>query len=247
MNRKKWAKVGSIALLIAISTWLFTLSNTYRDSISGDFPEYIGIAKNLSLNPETFDPTGTWPLGYPLLLRLASGTGSWQHAGSLISFIFSATIGISAFYLLRTCYDKISSLLGAIASIMTRPALVCSVGYSSDVPAMAFAFLSLTNFTFWAQKKSLSYLFMAGFCAGLSYLIRYSSVTVALSLLAMIPLCPLFERKPFNIKTIFKQLFIFLGGWILAASPQLSAHGSHTEIHSTLKMAAMLHYRWAGI
>jgi hypothetical protein len=253
MNRKKLAEASSVALLTAISAWFFTLSNTFRDSISGDFPEYIRIAKNLSLNPETFNPVGTWPLGYPLLLRMASFNGSWQHAGSLISFIFSATIGISAFYLLRTCFDNISSLFGAIASMMTRPVLVNSVGYSSDVPAMAFAFVSLANFALWSKKKSQGYLFMAGVFAGLSYLIRYSSITVGLLLLAMILLYPLFDKQPFKIATIVVHSFIFLGGWILAASPQLIGswitHGNplYTENGCNVALAMGLNMKIGGL
>jgi 4-amino-4-deoxy-L-arabinose transferase-like glycosyltransferase len=221
MISRKWQNMASIVLISAVSAWIYRLSTIFQDPISGDFPGYVKIAKNLTISPDTFAPYGVWPLGYPLMLKIASSFGDWQSAGSLISFISCLTVGLSAFFLLRIYFNPLSALVGALASILTKPVLVYSVGYSSDVPAVAFAFLSLLSLAKWTEKKSSYLLFLAGIFSGLSYLTRYSSISIVLCLITMIFFYPYFEVSKHSLKESFQSILVILGGWLLSSSPQL--------------------------
>jgi hypothetical protein len=214
-----------ISVLAAISAYIYKLSLTHRASISGDFPYYVQFAEGLSLDPSTFDPMGVWPLGYPLALRALSGLGSWQEVGSLIGFLALLTIGIASFFLLKTAYGSIPSFLGALVSVFNPAVVKYAVGQSSDLPALALAFVCIGFFVYWFKRKSNILLFFAGIFAGLAYLARYSSLSVLLSLLLVLLLIHRpsrsFPALGGTLKTSIVNGLILLAGWSIAASPQL--------------------------
>lgn len=144
----------AICVLSTISTFVLWLSLTYKDPISGDFSSYISIATNLIFNPRTFDPAGTWPLGYPLALRAMSLMGDWNRAGALISYASLLTISISSYYALKTSFRAFPCLLGSCIAAFNSTLVTYSVGHSSEMPTLAFAYLCLACMASWLQQKN---------------------------------------------------------------------------------------------
>ena len=226
-NRALLLNLGAVVVLSAISSVIFKLSLVYGDPISGDFSGYIKIAKVLSLNPATYDPSGVWPLGYPLALRALSFLENWHYAGAAISFISLLTVSIASFYILRTGLGFLSSFIGSLSITTNSSIITWSVGHSSDMPSLAMAFLSIAFFLTWRRTGSAKTLLAAGACTGLSYLFRYSSLSLLFSLflLIILPAISLYlqkhNRQIDRPALIGRYLLIFIGGWIIAASPQL--------------------------
>jgi hypothetical protein len=219
--------LGAITVLTAVSSSVFKLSLAYRDPISGDFPTYIDIAKGLTLNPATYDPTGVWPLGYPLALRALSFLGNWHYAGAAISFISLLTVSIASFYILRNGFGSLSSFIGSLSIAINSSIITYSVGHSSDMPSLAMAFLSIAFFLAWRRTGSAKTLLAAGACTGFSYLFRYSSLSLLFSLLLLVILLAMsLQLQKHNTyidrsALLCRYLLIFIGGWVIAASPQL--------------------------
>ena len=226
-NRALLLNLGAITVLSAVSSIVFKLSLAYRDPISSDFSIYIEIAKGLSLNPATFDPSGAWPLGYPLALRALSFLENWHYAGAVISFISLLAVSIASFYILRTGFGFLSSFIGSLSIPLNSSIITWSVGHSSDMPSLAMAFLSIAFFLAWRRTGSAKTLLVAGACTGLSYLFRYSSLSLLFSLLLLIILLAMSLQLQKHTRHIDRSallgryLLIFIGGWIIAPSPQL--------------------------
>ena len=153
-NRALLLNLGAITVLSAVSSIVFKLSLAYRDPISSDFSIYIDIAKGLTLNPATFDPSGAWPLGYPLALRALSFLENWHYAGAVISFISLLAVSIASFYILRTGFGFLSSFIGSLSIPLNSSIITWSVGHSSDMPSLAMAFLSIAFFLAWRRTGS---------------------------------------------------------------------------------------------
>lgn len=227
LNRTKILDFFSLSVIAMLSAYVYGLSLVFRNSISGDFPYYVQFAQGLSPDPQTFDPMGVWPLGYPLVLRMFSGLGSWNEVGSLVSFLSFLTVGLSAFFLLRTGFPSIPAFLGALVSVFNPPAIKYAVGHSSDLPALGLAFACLAFFAHWYKSKSTPLLFCSGLFAGFAYLTRYSSLSILLSLFLVLFLFRgrwrLFSGSGLlqaQARPLFEGFILFLG-WLLAASPQL--------------------------
>lgn len=181
------------------------------------------------------------------MLRIFSNFRPWYEAGSLISFLALLAIGIASFFLLRSAFKPIPSFIGALVSICSPTVVRHAVGYSSDLPAFAFAFVSISFLAYWYKRRVYAWLFLAGIFAGLSYLTRYTSLSLFLGIAIMLIAFPddtwRLRRLSVNIKVVLFRLSIFVAGWLLSASPQLLAswlvHGNplYTENGCNIALA----------
>jgi len=135
-------------------------------------------AEHLSLHlAETFYD-GFFPIGYPLLLRMASLTGNPVLALMLLQIAIAPIYVLLARRLLQTVLDKAGALI-ALPVVLFAPQIAGNI--LSVTPDFAAALCALTAFFFIARRDMPGSIFLAGVSMGVGYLFRTHVIVLALS------------------------------------------------------------------
>ncbi|HEX5315113.1 MAG TPA: glycosyltransferase family 39 protein, partial [Candidatus Kapabacteria bacterium] len=140
-------------------------------------------AEHLSLHhPETFYD-GFFPIGYPLLLRLASLTGNPVLTLMLLQIAVAVLYVLVARRVLQMVLDPEAALL-ALPLVLFVPQIAGNV--LSVTPDFAAALCSLAAFFFIAHASRMvqntrRYIFFAGVSMGIGYLFRTHIIVLSLS------------------------------------------------------------------
>ena len=192
--RRRWPS-GRFGLHVLYAAVLFAVAwLSHFAMLSNDVFPLRWQAEHLSLrHPETFYD-GFFPIGYPLLLRVASLTGNPVLALMLLQIGLAAVYVLLARRLFQTVLDKAASLI-ALPIVLFTPQIAGNV--LSVTPDFAAALCALTAFFFIARaslgssgstmQDTRRNIFLAGISMGVGYLFRTHililALTVALGLL----------------------------------------------------------------
>ncbi|HZK76629.1 MAG TPA: glycosyltransferase family 39 protein, partial [Candidatus Kapabacteria bacterium] len=146
-------------------------------------------ANQLSLHhPETFYD-GFFPIGYPLLLRLAGLTGNPVLATMILQIALAAIYARLAWGVLRATLSEEAAII-ALPFVLFLPQIAGNI--LSVTPDFLAALSAIAAFCFLIPTNTRRNIFFAGICLGAGYLFRTHLIVLVLSLtLALL----IFEKK----------------------------------------------------
>ncbi len=224
-------KLGVAALAVLIPFALLYGWMGFRDPVIHlhDFFGHLRSAASIGAGDLGAASSPWFPVGYPVMLQLARTViGSDILAGRLLS-AGSALVCLGAILLLsRSLIGAVwPALFVTVATGLSPPFLEWARAEGTDLPSLAFLLLAMV---FLARKAPWP--LIAGVLAGLSYVMRFSSLVPCLA--TAIWLCVFGLPGLQEPRDRRRLLLRFGGGWLLGASPQLllslGIHG--TPFHS---------------
>ena len=214
-------------LIILLFIW--TLITTYL-TISNplvklsDMFWFIWIGEHLFSGNISVWVNGFYPFGYPLLLKfLTFITNDYVISGRIVS-LFAGIGGILLIFLIaKKTFDKEVAIYSAIF-LMTNPTyLKFSTTSSTDLIATTLLLMGIYQFILYEEEKNFKNLIFSGFFFGLSYLFRYTTLTV-LPLFFLLLIFKIFQKEgngKERKKEKVKGAFLFLLTFLITTSPQL--------------------------
>lgn len=209
---------GIIAVWTAIALYISIANPAIQES---DMFGFIERAEKLSRENWSAWVDGFYPLGYPLLLRiLFHFTGDYVVAGKALSLV-SGVGGLFAIYgIAKIAFSTPVALLALGFCCLNRVYLGYSVTPSTDMPATGLLLLGIYGICLFSSRHALKYLFWSGAAFGLSYLMRYTTITVIPVVFVWLLLQP---RTPQLPQSSLALAGIFIICVAIFALPQLVA------------------------
>jgi 4-amino-4-deoxy-L-arabinose transferase-like glycosyltransferase len=213
---------GIIAVWTAIALYISIANPAIQES---DMFGFIERAEKLSRENWSAWVDGFYPLGYPLLLRiLFHFTGDYVVAGKALSLV-SGVGGLFAIYgIARIAFSTPVALLALGFCCLNRVYLGYSVTPSTDMPATGLLLLGIYGICLFSSRHALKYLFWSGAAFGLSYLMRYTTITVipvVFVWLLFSPELPNFRSRHLRSQVFSSYVLLFLryhNWWRLSSS-----------------------------
>ncbi|MCX6545569.1 MAG: glycosyltransferase family 39 protein [Acidobacteria bacterium] len=208
-----WVLPGvAMAVYVGVGVWLL------RFVFLSDFFQMIWIADAQRAWVPTAFANGFLGMGYPLTLNAVTQvTGNILTSGKLIQAASGAAILAMLPALTRGAFgDAAGSRLAQGLLAIDAVFFFAATGETPDLFATAFMVAGLLVATRYVRRPSVGAAIGVGVCLGLGYLVRYHSL-----LLLPLVMAVMFGLAPERRSTIWWVL----GGFVLAAAPQLVASG----------------------
>ena len=234
---RKALAVAAISIA-CIAVWSAHVPPVLRhwETIGGDSTHYIDCARALrtgrgvmtrtmfGLDAKIWQRLGTFPPGYPVLIALVQSFGvSGRVAGVIVSAGSAALfLGVLAWISLRFLGPR-AALGVPLATAVMVPFVRYSLRCYSDSAAMLTATGSLACLLAWSRpgrgargrRRSMGLLFAAGLLAGVSYAIRYATVSLFLTTGVFLALHLLW----YPLRRVFIFGAIWLAGMLITVLP----------------------------
>ena len=187
---------------------------------NGDLFGFIERAESIRLTVPSALVSGFYPLGYPVLLRLAYRlSGDYAVAGMWLSWL-AGVAGLTVAYALAARAWSATAGLVAAVTLATNPTYIwLATTGGTDLPAATLMLLSV-YLVVRTMPPTTGGALAAGAALGCAYLIRYTSATIIPAVLLWLALTPL---AAYASAWRARTATLFLAGFLVAASPQLIA------------------------
>lgn len=175
--KTRW--IPLILFLVSLAVRLVTIRLTQFDGLYGQDPFayfHYALALRQALAAGELPPPFFWPIGYPLLVALASlFTGAQPLAGQLSSILAGAAIA-PLVYLLVCHYRPEAHVGGIVAGLLAATAaqlILSSISVMADTAALFWATLSAWLMARYVQRLSARWLAAAAVAIALATLTRW--------------------------------------------------------------------------
>jgi hypothetical protein len=156
-------------------------------SVARNFHEGRGVVIDLvgPLDPLPYAPLTVFPPGYSLLIAAVMTFGvSGIEAARVVSLVSFGGLVAGAYWLARAAGGRVAAILACATTLVLPSTLTLGVMALSDGPFATLLVLSILAIVKWAtpgEQRHARWLILSAICAGLSCLIRYYGMVLAVS------------------------------------------------------------------